>query len=196
MSKVSPEQASAQLDAGPPAESTTPASRSFRQILLRQLTERLQQLSWISGRVGHVFASRQQLHPTDFRALTAIYQNERAGHPMTGRDLTVELDLTPAAITYVVDRLVASGHVARERDPGDGRRLLLRYSEPGREVAMRFCGPLSRHPGHHPAARPLQQLFARVDRVQLARRGHLRPLPPPFGSGLAGPFCGSDRTPG
>lgn len=113
--------------------------------MLRQLTERLQQLSWISGRVGHVFASRQQLHPTDFRALTAIYQNERAGHPMTGRDLTVELDLTPAAITYVVDRLVASGHVGRERDPGDGRRLLLRYSEPGREVAMRFFGPLGRH---------------------------------------------------
>jgi DNA-binding MarR family transcriptional regulator len=102
----------------------------------------VQRIGLASERIGHVFADSQQLHTTDFRALTAVYRAERAGRPLTARKLAAELQLSPAAITYVVERLVGSGHVERHTDPADRRRVLLRFAEPGRELARSFFEPL------------------------------------------------------
>lgn len=118
------------------------SDRVPREVLVRSISERVQAIGHASERLGHVFADRQALHPTDFRALSSIYQAERGGTPFTAKALAQELELSPAAITYVVERLVNSGHVRRERDPADGRRVILRYAEPGRRVAAGFFGPL------------------------------------------------------
>ncbi len=113
-----------------------------RAALLRALTDRVQEVSWASDRLGHVFASNHSLHPTDFRALSSIYRAERLGQPFTAKALARDLELSPAAVTYVVGRLVAAGHVRRDHDPSDGRRVILRYAEPGSRLAARFFGPL------------------------------------------------------
>lgn len=120
---------------------------SGRDALVRAIGEDVQRIGLASERLGHVFADSQSLHPTDFRALSAIFRAERQGRTLTGKDLAAQLQLSPAAITYVVDRLVESGHVERERDPADRRRVVLRYSDPGREVAVAFFGPLLRAHG-------------------------------------------------
>lgn len=109
---------------------------------VRMIGELVQRIGWSADRIGHAFAAQQHLHPTDFRALSAIYRGELAGAPLTPRTLRAELDVSPAATTYAVDRLVASGHVVRERDPADGRRVLLRYAQAGLDVAAGFFGPL------------------------------------------------------
>ncbi|MFT4295708.1 MAG: MarR family transcriptional regulator [Micropruina sp.] len=113
-----------------------------REHLERLLTERVREVGWASERVGHGFASRQGLHPTDLRALTAIYAADLAGAPLTVRQLAAELDLTPAAVTYAVDRLAAAGHVWRERGVADRRTVVLRFGSYGRQVAREFFTPL------------------------------------------------------
>ncbi len=115
---------------------------SDRAQLLRTLAELVRGVGWASERVGHSFASSQGLHPTDFRALTAIYAADLGGAPLTVRELAQRLDLTPAAITYAVDRLTAAGHVWRERGTHDRRTVVLRFGEHGHQVARDFFTPL------------------------------------------------------
>lgn len=113
-----------------------------RPELLRALAELVRGVGWASERVGHSFASSQGLHPTDLRALTAIYAADLGGAPLTVRELAQRLDLTPAAITYAVDRLTATGHVWRERGVHDRRTVVLRFGDHGRQVARDFFTPL------------------------------------------------------
>ncbi|WP_220188137.1 MarR family winged helix-turn-helix transcriptional regulator, partial [Pseudonocardia pini] len=51
--------------------------------------------------------------------------------------------LTTGAITGLVDRLVRSGHVRREPDSADRRRVRLVCREPGREVAAELLSTLA-----------------------------------------------------
>lgn len=113
-----------------------------RAQLIAALVAQVQVLALASDRIGTAFASQHDLHTTDFRALTAIHRAERAGQPLTARQLADQLQVSPAAVTYLVDRLTASGHVHRDADPTDRRRVLLRFGDHGREVAGAFFGPL------------------------------------------------------
>ena len=110
--------------------------------LVRALVDRVRDIAVASEQIGTSFASTQDLHSTDFRALTLIYQAENAGTPLSPTRLAEALALSHGAVTYVVDRLTASGHVWRDADPTDGRRVVLRIAGHGREVAGSFFGPL------------------------------------------------------
>lgn len=88
--------------------------------------------------LGRSFAEHQDLHPTDFDALMAVYEADRAERPLSSKELAQTLAVTPSAATYVVDRLVESGHVSREPSTQDRRRVDLHYSEHGFTVAESF----------------------------------------------------------
>ena len=117
-------------------------SRLRRTDLARSIARRVEALHWVSDRIGHRFAQRHSLHATDLRALTAVYCAELTGRPLTAGALAEELQLSPATVSYAVGRLCVSGHLRREKDPGDGRRVLLRSAQAGLEVAGDFFGPL------------------------------------------------------
>ncbi len=104
--------------------------------------ERVRDIAVATDQIGSTFAGLQDLHATDFRALTLIYQAENAEAPMSPTRLAEALSLSHGAVTYVVDRLTASGHVWRDTDPSDGRRVVLRIATHGRDVAASFFGPL------------------------------------------------------
>jgi DNA-binding MarR family transcriptional regulator len=55
------------------------------------------------------------------------------------------MDVSPAAITYLVDRMIDAGHVRRESDPSDRRKARLRYEESGMQLAHNFFQPLGAH---------------------------------------------------
>lgn len=97
----------------------------------------------MTERIGQVFARQNGLPATDLRALTAVYRAELGGHPLTAGQLADDVHLTPAAVSYAVGRLCDSGHLRREPDPLDGRRVLLRYSQSGLDAAVKFFGPLA-----------------------------------------------------
>lgn len=112
--------------------------------LVAAIAQHVRSLALVSEHIGQAFAADQGLHPTDFRALSLIYEAERAGTPLTARALARALNLSPGAVTYSIDRLAASEHVWRERDARDGRRVVLRIAPHGREVASDFFSPLGR----------------------------------------------------
>jgi DNA-binding MarR family transcriptional regulator len=71
-------------------------------------------------------ARRMRLGATD---LAAMSQLAFANHPVGPGWLSHQLGMTPAAATELVDRLERAGHLARERDTNDRRRVRLVATE-------------------------------------------------------------------
>lgn len=109
-----------------------------------ELVRLVQTLVAEGQRIAQVFAHQQGVHGTDVEALIRILVADEQ-HPMTAGRLAAELGLTTGTVTTLLDRLERAGHVRRERDPGDRRRVIVTYGEPGMELAGRFFLPLGRH---------------------------------------------------
>lgn len=103
--------------------------------LLRAITVEL-------DRMGERFAADNALHPTDVRALICLLDAARTGTPATPGTLGTHLGLNSAGTTAVVDRLERLGHVRRERDTQDRRRVLLKVDESAVTLGWTFFGPL------------------------------------------------------
>jgi MarR family transcriptional regulator, organic hydroperoxide resistance regulator len=61
------------------------------------------------------------------------------GSPSAG-ELSDVLRVHPSSLTGVLRRLERSGHVARARDPADGRRAILTLTKRGRALHVRHAG--------------------------------------------------------
>lgn len=94
--------------------------------------------------VGHAFAQRHGLHPTDLQALIAVMHAEGNGAPLTPGRLGEAIGLSSGATTAAIDRLERAGHLRRTRESSDRRVVHLRYGEPGMKLAVEFFGPLGR----------------------------------------------------
>ncbi len=94
--------------------------------------------------VGHTFAQRHGLHPTDLQALIAVMHAEGNGTPLTPGRLGEAIGLSSGATTAAIDRLERAGHLRRTRESSDRRVVHLRYGEPGMALAVEFFGPLGR----------------------------------------------------
>jgi DNA-binding MarR family transcriptional regulator len=113
-----------------------------------------------SDRIGRYFARQNNVSNNDFHALLHVMVAETAGAPLTMAQLRQRMDVSPAAITYLVDRMIDAGHVRREADPADRRKALLRYENSGMELARTFFSPLSVHLRHTLAELPDTELIA------------------------------------
>jgi DNA-binding MarR family transcriptional regulator len=74
-------------------------------------------------------AERLNLNATDHKCLDMIwrcYDTSHGGECMTPGQLARETKLTTGAVTGVLDRLEQAGYVAREHDPDDRRRIIVR----------------------------------------------------------------------
>lgn len=98
-----------------------------------------------SDQIGRFFAAIHRVHPSDFRALLHVLVAETGGAPLAAGELRQKMGVSAAAITYLVERMIESGHLRRESDPADRRKVILRYADHGREVAGAFFAPLARH---------------------------------------------------
>ncbi|HEY1840099.1 MAG TPA: MarR family transcriptional regulator [Mycobacterium sp.] len=98
-----------------------------------------------SDRIGRHFARQNKVSGNDFHALLHVMVAENAGTPLTMAQLRQRMDVSPAAITYLVDRMIDAGHLRRESDPADRRKALLRYEASGMELVQAFFTPLSTH---------------------------------------------------
>jgi DNA-binding MarR family transcriptional regulator len=98
-----------------------------------------------SDRVGRYFARQHSVSGNDFHALLHVMVAETAGKPLTMAQLRQRMDVSPAAITYLVDRMIDAGHIRRESDPADRRKALIRYEASGMELAQGFFAPLGVH---------------------------------------------------
>lgn len=95
-----------------------------------------------SDEIGRLFASRHDVAANDFRALLHVMVAETEGAPLTAGDLRRRMGMSAAAITYLVERMITSGHFRRESDPRDRRKVILRVADHGMDVARGFFTPL------------------------------------------------------
>ena len=105
----------------------------------------VQALSAESDQIGRVFAGVHELSANDFRALMLVMVAENAGTPLTAGELRSRMGLSGAAITYLVERMITSGHLRRESHPADRRKVILRYAQHGIDVGRAFFTPLADH---------------------------------------------------
>jgi DNA-binding MarR family transcriptional regulator len=92
--------------------------------------------------LGAAFASANGLHLTDLRAIVELLDAERADQPASPGWLGRRLGLGSAAVTALVDRLERLGHVQREPDPDDRRRVRLLVTPTAKRLGWTFFGPL------------------------------------------------------
>lgn len=136
-----------------------------------------------SEQIGRVFAGLHDLAPNDFRALVHIMVADSAGAPLTSGELSKRMGVSGAAVTYLVERMIASGHIRRESDPGDRRKVILRYDEHGMTVARAFFTPLGEHTSDALAGLPDADLAA-AHRVFVALTAAMRTFEDQLGDRL------------
>jgi DNA-binding MarR family transcriptional regulator len=78
------------------------------------------------------------VNPTDLRAMEHLI----ASGALTPTELADRLDISTAASTLVVDRLVELGHVRRGPHPSDRRRILVRAEPASEERALGEVQPM------------------------------------------------------
>lgn len=120
----------------------------------------VQALSAESDQIGRAFAGVHRLSANDFRALVHVMVAENAGAPLTAGELRTRMGMSGAAITYLVERMIESGHLRRDADPADRRKVMLRYADHGIEVGRAFFTPLADHTHRALADLPADDLAA------------------------------------
>lgn len=105
----------------------------------------VQAISAESDQLGRTFSAQHGLNVNDFHALLHVMVAEAQGLPLTQRELSERVDVSGAAVTYLVDRMVKTGHLRREPHASDRRKVVLRYADHGSDVARAFFTPLAEH---------------------------------------------------
>ncbi|MEV0431720.1 MarR family winged helix-turn-helix transcriptional regulator [Nocardia sp. NPDC050413] len=144
-----------------------------RSELETEIARDLRALTAISEQIGHVFARSNDLRPNDFRALMHVATAQAEGTPVTAGRLSTLMGISAPAVTYLVERMIESGHLERVPDATDRRRVHLGYTDHGMSVAAGFFGPLSTRTRAAMADLPAADLEA-AHRVFVAITGALR----------------------
>ncbi len=129
-----------------------------RRRLVAALTMDQQLLFAESQRVIHSFARQHSLSEREFDALLVVMTAENRGEPITPTALARRIRLSRPATTSVINKLVAAGHVVREREGDDLRRVTLRYGATARAVGREFFGPLADLADAHATSFSLEEL--------------------------------------
>ncbi|MBJ7339960.1 MarR family winged helix-turn-helix transcriptional regulator [Mycolicibacterium sp.] len=116
-----------------------------RRALERLIGADMRELTSESDAISRAFAEQNDVSANEFRALLFVMIAETRGVRMTAGDLRKQMGLSGAAITYLVERMTEVGHLRREGDPADRRKVILRYGEHGMELARAFFTNLAQH---------------------------------------------------
>jgi DNA-binding MarR family transcriptional regulator len=81
--------------------------------------QRLKEISILTREIGRKIGQTLGVNVTDMAALEQLLTNG----PLTPGQLAARLDVTTAASTQIVDRLERAGHVTRERQADDRRKV-------------------------------------------------------------------------
>lgn len=92
--------------------------------------------------LGAEFARTHGLHATDLRALICLLDAERNNFEATPTWLREQLHLNSASVTALIDRMERSGHVRRQRDDRDRRKVLIHVTPEAVQLGQSFFGPV------------------------------------------------------
>jgi DNA-binding MarR family transcriptional regulator len=95
----------------------------------------------LGAALGRATFTEAGLPLSDARALQLL--DEARGEPISPGVLAKRLDLSPPAVTALVDRLVEAGLVERGRDPADRRRVQILLTARARALGARHLRKLA-----------------------------------------------------
>ncbi|HZW03962.1 MAG TPA: MarR family transcriptional regulator [Anaerolineaceae bacterium] len=107
-----------------------------REELLAEFAREVRQFNGLSASFFRAAAAQVGLNVTDLQVTDLL---DMTG-PTTAGQLAELTGLTTGAITGMIDRLEKAGLVRRERDPADGRRVIVRLAS--NEEALRKMSPV------------------------------------------------------
>ena len=105
----------------------------------------LQKFTTEAERYSEVVRRRHGLARNDIHAINAVVEADRTGGITTPGGLRERLVLSSAAMTAVLDRLEASGHLRREHSAEDRRQVLLSATPSAREAGREMFDPMVEH---------------------------------------------------
>jgi DNA-binding MarR family transcriptional regulator len=121
---------------------TQPFADPQRAEIVEDLIDALRVFTVESDVFVDVFARAHGLGRNDLNAIMWISEGTRSGQPMTAGELATRLGLGAPATTGLVDRLESAGHVRRERDPRDRRKVTVVMQPQALQLAIDFFVPL------------------------------------------------------
>ncbi|MBB5873430.1 DNA-binding MarR family transcriptional regulator [Allocatelliglobosispora scoriae] len=131
---------------------------AVRSEALDDLVDALRTFTVESDVFVDVFARAHGLGRSHLNAIMWISASAQAGHPMTAGELAGRLGLGAPATTALIDRLESAGHVVRDRDPHDRRKVTIRMQNVALQLAMQFFAPLGVGMAHASADIPVTEL--------------------------------------
>ncbi len=84
------------------------------------------------------------MNETDLAALHHLIQAKVANESMGAKDLAAILDVSPASVSVMLDRLERSGHISRTIHPTDRRASVVVITDEGEAEVSDALGPLHR----------------------------------------------------
>jgi DNA-binding MarR family transcriptional regulator len=100
----------------------------------RDITEFQEAANAVDDAASQVFG----LNRTDLRCMGLLFTRG----PLTAGQLAEATDISPGAMTTVLDRLERAGLAHRRADPGDRRRVLVDVTPDARDQGERLYGPI------------------------------------------------------
>lgn len=105
----------------------------------------LQKFTTEAERYSETVRRQHGLARNDIHAINAVIEADRAGVDATPGDLRERLVLSSAAMTAVLDRLEASGHLERQHSSEDRRQVLLKSTSSARTTGREMFDPMVQH---------------------------------------------------
>lgn len=104
-----------------------------------ELTWAMREVTRMSTEVEHGLARRLRLRPLEHAALGHLLDS---GHQMGPAELSARLGISTGSGTELVDRLERAGHIRRDRDTRDRRRVALHVTPSAVQQVLRQLAPL------------------------------------------------------
>ncbi|WP_229054572.1 MarR family winged helix-turn-helix transcriptional regulator [Aeromicrobium sp. Leaf350] len=109
-----------------------------------EVVRRLQSLTTATLHFTDRAAASRGLHRSDLQALQALVAARESGaDAVTPGELSQALTLSPSATTTLIDRLERAGHVRRDHDQHDRRRVGLTMTKHAGTEARAMFGPMA-----------------------------------------------------
>lgn len=105
----------------------------------------LQKFANEADRYAETVRRRHGMARNDIHAINAVVEAERAGATTTPGALRERLVLSSAAMTAVLDRLEASGHLERRHSLTDRRQVEISTTPSAREAGREMFDPMVKH---------------------------------------------------
>lgn len=145
------------------------AQRAELGELLRRLGSDLQEVS-------RDFGGRHEMNASDVRALVLVLDAQRRGVEIGPSALAAELGMSGASVTALVDRLESVGHLRREPDSADRRRVVLHVGDDAQRLGGEYFGRLQQRINQATdgfSARDLQAVKRYLNAAIDAVEGHM-----------------------